>query len=53
MNHANLRRARETQTPCKQSFYSGNGSRVGRTSSDDCWPLRRADGSRWSDPKPT
>ena len=37
------------QKPCKQSFYDGAGSRVGRTSSDTVWPLRRADGSRWSD----
>lgn len=39
----------EAQTPCKQSFYSGDGARVGRTSSDDCWPLRRADGTTWAD----
>jgi hypothetical protein len=34
--------------PARESFYNGSGTRVARTSSDDCWPLRRADGTTWA-----
>lgn len=32
-------------------FHDGNGVRVRRVSSDSCWPLRRFDGSTWSEAK--
>ena len=49
----NSERAYQATPPCKQSFYNRDGVRVGRTSSDDCWPLRRADGTTWADSQPT
>ena len=45
-----LQRAR-SEMP-KESFFNGDGVRVGRLSPDDAWPLTRADGRTWAQHRP-
>ncbi len=42
---------RETPHERNPSYYNGRGQRVSRRSSDDVWPLRRANGKTWSEEK--